>query len=178
MYEGFRLLMAAFGFATFMTGLHLGGSCSPDYKDVQKDVLQNKVTITAEDVNKDGVDDLVLKIGEQEQVYVKSSDDGIYRPVQKVLEAQKEEEQIKLDDRFQELEDSYLMKKETDFNPIKLTDHQRSGPKGMYNLAGYDLNDDGWISKGEWNCLEDVARGEVLSPHCKVEEPYKPKEKI
>ena len=174
MYEGFRLLTAAFGFATFMMGVTLGVRCTPDYQAVQKDILQNNVTITAEDINKDGVDDLVLRIGEQEQVCVKG-DDGIYRPVQKVLEAQKQEEQMKLDDKFQGLEDSYLMKTETEFEPIQLTDYQRSGPKGFHNLASYDLNDDGWISEEEMKCLNDFATGENFSPHCKAgkaEAPY------
>ena len=152
----------------------LGSQCGKwYYKDEFKSELKQGVTITAEDVNHDGVDDLVLKIGKQEQVYVKSSDDGIYRPVQKVLETQKQEEQIKLDTRLKELEDSYDIKKAGQFKPIQLTEYQRSGSRGLHDLASYDLNDDGWISEGEMECLEDFARGELCSPHCKVEEQYK-----
>ena len=99
MSEGIRLYLFAVNFAAFMTGFTLRGSCEPDYQDTLKADLQNNVTITAEDVNKDGVADLVLRIGEQEQVYIKG-DNGVYRSVQQVIKA-----------RIKETKESYSLKK-------------------------------------------------------------------
>lgn len=118
MNEGIRSFRLAVGFSTFMLGFTTRGCLEQDYQDVLRTNLQNNVTLTAEDVNKDGVDDLVLRIGEQEHVYVKSSEDGVYRPVQKVLEAKKQEEQSELDKRIEEARKSYSLKRaKAPYNP-------------------------------------------------------------
>jgi hypothetical protein len=58
------------------------------------------------------------------------------------------------------------MPKEKEYKPIRLTRYQIEGPRGFFNTASADLDNDGWLSITEQKCVDDYWNGNRFSEYC------------